>query len=200
VSWELNASYLGSIDRSDDYRPDDTLPSTVHQASLADYSGSGWQRGHMCPSGDRTKTTTANQQTFYLSNMVPQASNNNTGPWEKLESYARTLAATKELFVISGGIYSGTAKTIGSGVAVPSDTFKVIVVLDHVGDGPSDVTDSTRVIAVVMPNDNSQISTSDSWQEYRVSVRSIESATGFDFLSDVDPAVQDVVETRVDTQ
>ncbi|TMQ04888.1 MAG: DNA/RNA non-specific endonuclease, partial [Deltaproteobacteria bacterium] len=80
VSWELNTSYLGSTPRQDDFRPDDTFPASEPQASLADYSGSGYDRGHMCPSADRTLTVTANQQTFYLTNMVPQAANNNQGP------------------------------------------------------------------------------------------------------------------------
>src|SRR5262249_54317299 len=125
---------------------------------------------------------------------------NNSGPWEKLETYERSLANSgKELYIVSGGIYSGS-KTVGAGVAVPAKTFKVIVVLDQVGDGAGDVTTATRVIAVSMPNDDSKISTSDTWQQYRVSPRSIETLTGLDFLSDVDPVVQDAVETKVDNQ
>jgi endonuclease G len=199
VSWELNTSYLGSTPRQDDFRPDSTLPGTVPQASLADYSGSGYDRGHMCPSADRTLTTTANSQTFYLTNMIPQAANNNQGPWASLENYSRTLAQSgKELFIISGGTFSAGSLSIGSGVKVPDKTFKVIVVLDAVGQGPSAVTSSTRVIAVLMPNANSQISQSTPWQNFRVSVDSIEALTGQDYLSDVAPAVQAVVEARVD--
>src|SRR5262249_55631242 len=77
VSWELNTSYLGSVTRQDDFRPDDTFPASEPQAALADYSGSGYDRGHMCPSADRTLTVAANSQTFFLTNMVPQAANNN---------------------------------------------------------------------------------------------------------------------------
>jgi endonuclease G, mitochondrial len=200
VSWELNPSYLGSTARQDDFRPDDTLPANVPQASLADYSGSGYDRGHMCPSADRTLTVAANQQTFYLTNMVPQAANNNQGPWADLETECRNLVqAGKELYIISGGTFSGSSNTVGSGVVVPDKTFKVIVVLDAVGQGPGAVTTSTRVIAVMMPNENSQISISADWHSFRVSVDSIEAATGDDFLSDVDPAVQAVVEARVDS-
>ena len=54
VSWELNSSYLGDVDRRNDFRPDNTLPAALPQASLDDYSGSGFDRGHMCPSADRT--------------------------------------------------------------------------------------------------------------------------------------------------
>jgi len=201
VSWELNTSYLGSTARQDDFRPDDTFPASEPQASLADYSGSGYDRGHMCPSADRTLTVAANQQTFFLTNMVPQAANNNQGPWAVMENDLRTIARTgKELFIISGGTFSASSNTIGSGVVVPDKTFKVVVVLDAVGQGPSSVTTSTRVIGVMMPNENNQISKSADWHTFRVSVDAIEAATGDNFLSDVDPAVQSVIEARVDNQ
>jgi endonuclease G len=198
VSWELNASYLGSTPRQDTFRQDDTLPSNMPQASLADYSGSGYDRGHMCPSGDRTLTVTANSQTFYLTNMVPQAANNNQGPWNDLENYARSLAQNgKELFIIAGGTFSAGSLSVGSGVKVPDKTFKVIVVLDAPGQGVSSVTTSTRVIAILIPNNNS-ISASTPWRNFRVSVDSIEALTGQDYLSDVDPSIQSVIEARVD--
>jgi endonuclease G len=201
VSWELNTSYLGSTPRQDDFRPDDTLPPTLPQAQLADYVGSGYDRGHMCPSADRTLTVAANSQTFYLSNMVPQAANNNQGPWNDLENECRNLArAGKELFIISGGTFSASSNQVGSGVVVPDDTFKVIVVLDAVGQGPADVAANTRVIAVLMPNENSEIPMTADWHTFRVSVDMIEALTGYDFLSDVDPAVQAIVESRVDNQ
>jgi endonuclease G len=199
VSWELNTSYLGTSDRQDDFRPDNTFPATEPQAQLADYSGSGFDRGHMCPSADRTLTIPDNQQTFYLTNMVPQSAHNNRGPWAQLEEESRTIANTgKELFVISGGVFSASSTTIGSGVSVPDKTFKVIVVLDAVGQGPADVTTSTRVIAVMMPNSDALITQSAPWRNFRVSVDDIEAATGDNFLSDVDPAVQAVIESRVD--
>ena len=201
VSWELTAGYLGSQSRSNDFRPDDTLPQSLPQAQLADYSGSGYDRGHMCPSGDRTLTADANSQTFYLSNMVPQAANNNQGPWEQLEADSRTLAsAGKQLYVVSGGVIGATPRTVGAGVVVPDQTFKVIVVLDAPGQGPESVTTSTRVIAVLMPNDDALIAKSADWHNYRVTVDAIEALTGYDFLADVDPAVQAVVEARVDNQ
>jgi endonuclease G len=199
VSWELNSAYLGSAARQNNYRSDSTLPSSLPQATPADYSGSGWDRGHMCPSADRTASTTANGQTFYLTNMVPQATNNNGGPWAKLEDYERGLATSgKEVMIVAGGTYSSSSRTIGAGVSVPDSTWKVVVVLDKTSDGAAQVKTTTRVIGVIMPNDDARISASDTWQKYRVSVRTIENATHFDFLSDVPRSVQDVVETRVD--
>jgi endonuclease G len=201
VSWELNTSYLGSTARQDDFRVDDTFPSSEAQAALADYSGSGYDRGHMCPSADRTLTVAANQQTFYLTNMVPQAAHNNQGPWAVMENDLRDLAdAGNELFIIAGGTFSSTSNTIGSGVVVPDKTFKVVVVLPSVGQGVSAVTTSTRVISVMMPNEDAQISQTADWHTFRVSVDAIEAATGYDFLSDVPTAVQAVIEARVDNQ
>lgn len=201
VSWELNTSYLGSIDRSDDFRVDDTFPASETQAQLSDYSGSGYDRGHMCPSADRTKTTAANQQTFYLTNMVPQAGNNNRGPWVGLENYLRNLVESgKEIYVVAGGTFSASSNVVGNGLVVPDKTWKVAVVLDTIGAGPSAVTTSTRVIAVMMPNEDSQISISADWTTFRTSVDAIEAATGYDLLSDVAPSVQAVIEARVDNQ
>jgi len=200
VSWELNTSYLGAIDRQDDYRPDDTFPGNEPQASLADYSGSGYDRGHMCPSADRTLTTLTNSHTFYLTNMIPQAANNNQGPWADLEIESRNLVRTgKELFVVSGGTFSTGSNTVGAGMVVPDQTWKVIVVLDQVGQGAGEVTTATRVIAVLMPNENALISKEADWHTYRVSVDMIETLTGYDLLSDVAPEIQAVIEARVDS-
>ena len=200
VSWELNSSYLGSAPRQDTFRADNTLPANIPQASLADYSGSGYDRGHMTPSADRTATVTANSETFYLTNMVPQAANNNQGPWAVLETYARSLlTGGKELFIVSGGTFSASSNWVGSGVMVPDSTFKIIVVLDSTTHGAANVTSSTRVIGVLMPNENSLISRTADWRSFRVSVDQIEALTGQNLLSDVDPAVQSVIEARVDT-
>ena len=153
------------------------------------------------PFGGPHATTTANSQTFYLTNMVPQAANNNRGPWADLENEARSIAQSgKELFVIAGGVFSASSRTIGTGVSVPDATWKVIVVLDAPDQGAANVTTATRVIAVMMPNADSQIGASAPWRNFRVSVDAIEAATGDDFLSDVDPSVQAVIEARVDNQ
>ena len=81
---------------------------------------------------------------------------------------------------------------------VPDKTFKVAVVLDAAGEGSASVTTRTRVIAVMMPNSDLLISETAPWRNFRVSVDAIEAATGDDFLSDIDPAVQAVIEARVD--
>ena len=199
VSWELNKAWLGAVARQNDFRPDDTLPDEIPQAQLSDYAGSGWDRGHLCPSGDRTATVDDNRSTFYLTNMVPQADSANGGPWAQLENYLRHLAATgKELSVVAGGVFGGETKTIGAGaVAIPSATFKVVVVLDRPDQGIGDVTSQTRVISVVIPNEAS-VSRSADWRSFRVRARDVEMATGLRLFVDVPHEVREVLVDRVD--
>ena len=197
VSWHLDNSWLGSTPRQDDFRADTTLPTGWYRVQATDYSGSGFDRGHMCPSADRTVTVTANSSTFLMTNMIPQLPANNQGVWANLESYSRTLVSQgNELYIISGG--HGLQFFIANGnVAVPAQTWKVIIVLPVGSNDVSRVTTSTRTIAVVMPNSGSIGS---DWRAYRVSVDQVEAITGFDFFSNVSSGIQAVIEGRVDNQ
>lgn len=200
---ELNASWKGTAARQDTFRSDDTLPLSISQATLSDYSSSGWTRGHMCASDDRDVSIVDNSSTFYLTNMVPQAANNNSGPWQKLEAYLQCLAVVegKEIFIAAGGLYEGATKytKIGSTVQVPTHTWKVVTVLGAPGQGVSDVTAATRSFAVVMINDDALITPSAPWRAFRVSVREVEARTGYDFNADVDPLIQDAIEAPIDS-
>jgi endonuclease G, mitochondrial len=197
VSWHLDSSWLGSAPRQDDFRADTTLPSGWYRVQSTDYSGSGFDRGHMCPSADRTVTVTANSSTFLMTNMIPQLPANNRGVWANLESYSRTLVSQgSELYIISGG--HGLQHFIANGhVAVPAQTWKVIIVLPVGNNVVSRVNTSTRTIAVVMPNSGSIGS---DWRAYRVSVDQVEAITGFDFFSNVSTGIQAVIEGQVDNQ
>jgi len=200
TAWHLSASWLGSAARQDDFRADTSLPKGWYQVQGTSFSGSGYDRGHMCPSADRTVTVTDNSATFLMTNMVPQSANNNEGPWEVLEDSCRALVTgqNKELYVYSGGY--GSQGTINNGhVTVPSYTWKIAVVMDKGKTAASNVTTSTRVIAVWMPNSDSQISKSANWKSYRVSVDYIESQTGYDFLSNVSTSIQSVIESKTDS-
>ncbi|MEH7418730.1 DNA/RNA non-specific endonuclease [Neobacillus drentensis] len=203
VSWHLGSSDLGSTPRQDDFRADTTLPAGWYQVTASEFSGSGFDRGHMTPSGDRTSSVANNSATFLMTNMIPQAPNNNEVTWESLEAYSRTLVSTgNELYIISGGYGSGGTgsngykTTVGNGVVVPAKTWKVIVVLPNGNNDISRITTSTRVIAVLMPND--QTTSSHPWSYYRVSVDTIESMTGYDFLSSVPANIQGTIEANID--
>jgi len=203
VSWHLDPSWLGSAPRQDDFRADTSLPAGWYRVQQSDYSGSGFDRGHYCPSGDRTASEADNSATFLMTNMVPQAPTNNQQTWNNLESYCRALVNQgNELYIVMGSYgtggtgNNGTATTIAGGkVAVPNRIWKVIVVLPQGSDDVNRVSTSTRVIAVNTPNTNS---VSASWGNYRTSVDEIEAATGYDILSKVVPAVQNVIEAKVD--
>ncbi|HKP72894.1 MAG TPA: DNA/RNA non-specific endonuclease [Pyrinomonadaceae bacterium] len=197
TSWHLDSSWLGSTGRQNDFRADTTLPAGWYQVQGSDYSGSGYDRGHMTPSGDRTISVPVNSETFLMTNMIPQLPANNQGPWADLEGYCRTLVGQgNELYIISGG--TGNQGTVANGhVVVPSQTWKVIIVLPVGTNDASRVTTSTRTIAVILPNSGTINS---DWRTYRVSVDQVEALTGFDFFSNVDPSVQAVIEAGVDNQ
>lgn len=208
VSWHLSSNWIGSVARQNDFRNDTTLPAGWYQVQATDYSGSGFDRGHHCPSGDRTNTVADNSATFLMSNMMPQSPDNNQGPWEALETYCRTLVSQgNELYIVAGGSGSGgqgsnggTTYTVANGhVGVPFQTWKVILVLPNAsGNDVSRVTTSTRTIAVIMPNIQG-IRTND-WKTYRVSVDQVEALTGYNFFSNVSTSIQSVIESRVDNQ
>ncbi|MET4105630.1 DNA/RNA non-specific endonuclease [Hymenobacter sp. UYP22] len=203
VSWHLSSAWLGSTARQDNFAADAALPSGWYRPGSTSYSGSGFDRGHNCPSADRTGSVADNSATFLMSNMMPQAPNNNQRTWANLENYCRTLVnAGNELYIICGSYGKGGTgangyyTTLDAGrVTVPARCWKVIVVLP-VGTGDAArVTTGTRVIAINTPNDNSLSTT---WGSYRTTVDAIESATGYDLLSSVSSSVQAVVEARVD--
>ena len=193
TSWEVTSKWLGSTGRTSQFVKDTDL--SFPQATNADYTGSGYQRGHICPSGDRTNTVADNAATFVFTNAVPQTAASNTGTWETLESDTRSFAkAGSHVFVVAGSIYADT-RTIGNGVAVPTSMFKIVVLMSGDHPLPSEVTRSTRVISIEIPNTTT---VSGSYKGYRVKFGDLETKTGFRFLSDVAPAVHDALAQVVD--
>jgi endonuclease G len=98
------------------------------RSELSDYRGSGFDRGHMTPSGDAA-TADAQEATFALSNIVPQTAALNRGPWESIEESVRNLAERDgEVFVVTGPAFEGASiRWIGEGkVFVPTATWKAI--------------------------------------------------------------------------
>lgn len=205
VSWHIDTEDLGSADRQDDFRGDDALPSSWYRVSSTSYSGSGFDRGHNCPSADRTSSVAANSSTFLMTNMIPQAPNHNRQTWANLEDYTRELVeAGHEVFIVmgsngSGGVGSnGYATSIDRGrIAVPANIWKVIVVLPEGDNDLSRINSSTRVIAVYTSNTNDINS---NWRLYRTSVDAIEQATGYDLLSNLASSLQTALESKIDTQ
>lgn len=200
VAWHLDSTWLGEIRRSNDFRADTTLPTHWYRVHERSYRRSGYDRGHMCPSGDRTNTQEDNSATFLMTNIIPQAPNNNQGPWAAFEIYCRELVKQgKELYIYSGGY--GSQGFIDSGrVNIPARTWKVVLVLDAGEDDVKRVTASTRTIAVDMPNSNSSLSKNDDWRKFRTSIDAVEQKTGFNFYSTLPPSIQEQIEQTIDSQ
>lgn len=195
TSWHLDSDSLGSTNRQNDFRPDETLPDGWYQVTPEDYKNSGYDRGHMTPSGDRTSSREDNSATFLMTNMIPQASKNNQQTWANLENYCRELVNQgNELYIVAGG--QGTKEYIAEGkVAVPEYTWKTILVQPEGTADLSRVTAQTRVISVYIPNDNSVVS---DWKKYTVSTDYVEKQTGYDFFSEVPDEIENQIEARTD--
>ncbi len=197
VSWHLSASDIGNAERGQ-FQPDASLPSAFTQVTPSDYTRSGYDRGHNCPSKDRSAGRAENDQVFLMSNITPQAPELNQGPWADFENYCRTLTGRSggrnELYITCGhGFASRSHKTIGRArVAVPDFGWKIVVALpERSGDDIARITAQTQVIAVMMPN--TAATAGQNWQRYVVSVADIEKATGLRFFDALPQNVADAL-------
>ncbi|MFZ4545579.1 MAG: DNA/RNA non-specific endonuclease, partial [Saprospiraceae bacterium] len=207
VSWHLSTEWIGNVNRQDDFRPDNDLPSAFYRPGTQAFSGTGFDRGHLCPSSDRDANIADNSATFVMSNIIAQAPDVNQQNWAKLETYCRKLVSQgNELYIMAGGFGEGgigssgstlPTKVIDNGrIRVPAKCWKVIVILPSGTDDVNRISDQTRVIAVVIPNEQSAGFTN--WGNFRVSVRDLEGLTSYDFLSKVPKSIQDIIEKKVD--
>jgi endonuclease G, mitochondrial len=192
VSWQVRKSDLGSVDRSNEFHPDPDLPA-AWRINPGEYTGSGFDRGHVCPSGDRTNSKKANEATFSMANMLPQAANLNRETWGDLENFCRDVVRRgNDIYVVAGGY--GAKSTIGKkGVVVPERCWKVIVVCKAGSSVPRDITANNPVIAVDFPNDES---IEKDWKKYTTTIEAIEAKTGFAFLANVAPDVRAALRSK----
>jgi endonuclease G len=199
VAWRLDTSWLGSTQRQDNYRPDPDLPAAWYHVTDNDYSGSGYTRGHMTPSGDRTRSVADNSATFLMTNFVPQIAENNSGAWEDFETYCRSLAQQgNELYIISGG--QGSNGTIANGrIVAPRYTWKVVLIIPNGSDDLSRINRQTRTIGLIMPN-FLPLNTNAPWRQFRVTVDAVENFTGYNFFSNIPKNTQEIIERRRDLQ
>ena len=185
VAWELTADHVtGPYKRSGIKYQEDTevpRPRATHQ----DYYSSGYDRGHMCPSGDNKWDMQAQQQSFLLTNMCPQAHSLNAGDWNELEMKCRTWARRYgSLYIVCGPIlYRRQHKTIGRNkVTVPEAFFKVVLRMEP----------QPCAIGFVYKNDDGNRPMGD----YINSVDQVERITGIDFF----PSLPDELEERIEAE
>ena len=215
-AWRLEAGDIGATGRSNNFEPDQDLKAYLAQTDAGepvdplDFRGSCFDRGHQVPSGDRTAAVPDNQQTFLMSNMIPQTAYLNRVIWEHLEAYARSLVLQPSggaLYQFAGTVFSDHAAAIGphQDIDVPTKNFKIIVQMppsSHAQARPS----MPRVLAaVMMPNrtskgtdpveDHSQAcddaqsfgapgpgdAVAGDWRQYEVSLEQIEAEAHIDF-------------------
>ncbi|MBP2316801.1 DNA/RNA non-specific endonuclease [Azospirillum soli] len=116
-----------ALKRKNTFHPDPNLPAE-ERAELEDYKGSGFDRGHMAPSGDMPNPQ-AQDESFSLANIIPQHPRMNQIIWEWIESGVRDYAVRHgEVYVVTGPIYQrgGTFQRVNGRVIVPTHAFKAI--------------------------------------------------------------------------
>ena len=196
VAWELNKSWFSdTVSRyKGKFIKDTSLPQCFYRVIHDDYTNSGYDRGHLVMSLQRTNTIENNKSTFILSNVYPQAPDLNQGVWLRFEEYCNSLCldSNKELFIYAGGIFNSQLFINGK-VAIPDSCFKIVVILEA-GQSLKDVKVDTRIITVVMPNIQGVFK--DPWEKYLTTIRNIEYSTGYDFLNNVNTEIQDIIENR----
>lgn len=199
ASWDLTADDLGTNSRSSTFFTDTNLPAGFYRVKSSDYTHSGYDRGHLCPSADRTDTEADNDMVFLMSNIVPQNSVNNSGVWGTFEGYCRSLAATNELLIVCGPSGFGNSRINTNGpVLIPSYVWKIVVVVPNGGGTVSErINHSTRVIALKIPNTDDA---TNAWKTYVTSASQIEVDTGFNFFTALSPELAAALRNKVDGQ
>ena len=172
--------------RNDNFRPDPRVSTAT--ADDYDYRGSGYDRGHLAPFADFAYDETLADETFYLSNVSPQARQFNQGVWRELEELTRDWAKKfKRLYVVTGPVITQEPKGyIGrdNRIAIPTAYFKVLL----------DVDDPERkAIGFVIPNEVSF----DPLPTYSMSVDEVEAITGIDFFANLLPPDEEADLERV---
>jgi len=139
----------------------------------SDYSGSGYDRGHLCPAGDMNFNQTAMTETFYMTNILPQKPELNRGVWKDLEEKIRDWAvANDSLIIITGPIYSTNPQKIGENkIAIPSHFYKVVLDISY--------KNGYKGIAFLFENKNYPDYTD--YMKYALTINSLEEKTGFNF-------------------
>ena len=162
----VQANLVKNAPRKDDFREDPEVPAQ-HRQTLADYTGMGYDRGHVAPAADMTFNAQAMSESFYLTNMMPQVPGNNRGIWKYLEENVRYWAQVKgEVYVITGALFEGNVKMMNK-VAIPSHVYKIVI-------DPK----TGKQIAYLFTNEKLDPKLIDN---YAVSVASIEQRTGINF-------------------
>lgn len=182
VSYSLSASQLKKVvDRKDDFHEDWYIKSA--SAAYSDYNNSGYDAGHLCPARQMQFDCIAMNESFFMSNMAPQVPEFNRRAWAFLEKLERNMVwRHKALDIVVGSVFPENPQTIGSNkVAVPSAFYRILYDAKK-----------QEVIAFLLPNKRLLAPL----ETFVVSVDSIESITGINFLKDLPTELQNRIESQ----
>ncbi|MEX0335701.1 DNA/RNA non-specific endonuclease [Vibrio tubiashii] len=184
VAYHITAeSVNASFKRSNSFKEDSELPDYA-RSTLADYSGSGYDRGHLAPSATMDFSQDSMKQSFLMSNMSPQLPGFNRVGWRILEEHVRDLANEyNELYVVTGPIYQGNESTIGNNVIIPSAFYKVIL-------DPA----FNEAIAFIVPHRD--VSSSE-LANFVTTIDAVEQQTGLDFFSLIADSTEESMEAQL---
>lgn len=174
VAYELKKSHLLNTNFKRPYFEIDKAVKTG-AAHWRNYKQSGYDRGHLCPAGDRRFSKEAHDETFLTSNISPQNHQFNSGIWNTLEQKVRYWARKYDgVFVVTGGVLKGRMETIGDeDVSVPNEFYKVLIDTNS---------GKTKMIAFLLPHKDSN----KPLYEFVVTVDELERLTGIDFFPELD--------------
>lgn len=186
VAYELKKEHISANDFERPYFVQDRKVKSK-SADWRNYKNSGYDRGHLCPAGDRKFDYNAFHETFLTSNISPQDHDFNSGVWNKLEQKVRFWAKKYDgVFVVTGGILESGLETIGDeGVSIPREFYKIVVDASQ---------GKPKAIAFIIPNRD----THRSFYDFVVTIDEIETRTGIDFFKDLPTSEEEKLEREVD--
>ena len=182
VAYELKRIYIKNNNFKRPFFIEDPKVKTG-SADWRNYKNSGYDKGHLCPAGDMEFSIDGYNDTFFTSNISPQAHDFNSGVWNRLEQKVRYWAEKYDgIYVVTGGVLQDSLETIGKeNVSVPKYFYKVL--LDISGG-------EFKMIAFLVPNEDSN----KPLYSFVVSVDRIEKMTGIDFF----PKLEDKIENHLE--
>ncbi len=185
VAYELKKEHLSKNEFKRPYFEMDKKVSSS-SADWRNFKNSGYDRGHLCPAGDRRFSFEAFEETFLTSNISPQNHEFNSQIWNHLEQKVRYWAKVYDgVYVVTGGVLSNDLKTIGyEAVSVPKYFYKIVL---------KDAPENPKIIAFLIPHQNSK----KSLKKFAVPVDQIEQLTGIDFFPKLEDAIEEKLEASL---
>lgn len=186
VAYEITPEKMVKVtSRSDRFLPDPQV--NHHTATNGDYTGSGYDRGHLAPAADMCWSIDAMKESFYFSNICPQVPGFNRGIWKLLENQVRIWAnAFDQLYVVTGPVLTGDTLTrIGlNEIPVPSYFYKALLGITG---------QEYHAVAFIIPNEKTSLNLLD----FKITVDSVEASTGLDLFFHLSDSIEESIESKI---